>query len=80
MTEMVRMLVVNIPPRQVGIRAFGRAVPGVQARVVDGADRELPDGAAGELVIRHSQATPRKDFFTGSLDDPAATEEAWRSG
>ena len=80
MTEMVRMLVDNMPPRQVGTRAFGRAVPGVQARVVDEADRELPDGTPGELVIRHSEATPRKDFFSCYLDDPVATEEAWRGG
>lgn len=80
MTEMVRMLVDNMPPRQVGTRAFGRAVPGVEARVVDEAEREQPDGTPGELVIRHSEATPRKDFFTCYLDDPAATEDAWRGG
>lgn len=80
MTEMVRMLVDNMPPRQVGTRAFGRAVPGVEARVVDEADCVQPDGTPGELVIRHSEATPRKDFFTCYLDDPAATEDAWRGG
>ncbi len=80
MTEMVRMLVDNMPPRQIGTRAFGRAVPGVQARVVDEAGTELPDGTAGELVIRHSAETPRQDFFSGYLDDPAATEDAWRGG
>ena len=80
MTEMVRMLVDNMPPRQVGTRAFGRAVPGVEARVVDEAGHEQLDGTPGELVIRHSEATPRKDFFTGYLDDPAATEDAWRGG
>ncbi len=80
MTEMVRMLVDNMPPRQVGTRAFGRAVPGVEARVVDEAGIELADGTPGEMVIRHSAATPRKDFFTCYLDDPAATENAWRGG
>ena len=80
MTEMVRMLVDNMPPRQVGTRAFGRAVPGVEARVVDEAGIELADGTPGEMVIRHSAATPRKDFFTCYLDDPAATEDAWRGG
>ena len=80
MTEMVRALVDNMPPRKVGTRAFGRAVAGVEARVVDDADEEVPDGAPGELVIRHSEATPRKDFFSGYLDDEAATEEAWRGG
>ncbi len=80
MTEMVRMLVDNMPPRQVGTRAIGRAVPGVEVRVIDEAERDLPDDTPGELVIRHCEATPRKDFFTGYLDDPAATEDAWRGG
>ncbi len=80
MTEMVRMLVDNMPPRQVGTRAFGRAVPGVEVRVIDEAGDELPDGTPGEMVIRHSAATPRRDFFSCYLDDPAATEDAWRGG
>ena len=37
MTEMVRVLADNFAPRQVGTRAFGRAVPGVDVRVVDDA-------------------------------------------
>ena len=80
MTENVRILVDNMPPRQVGTRAFGRAVPGIEVRVVDDGDLDVPDGQPGELVIRHSQASPRKDFFSGYLDDPAATEAAWRGG
>src|SRR5690606_8695106 len=66
--------------RQIGSRAFGRAVEGVQARAVDDLDEEVPDGTPGELVIRHSPQTPRKDFFSEYLDDPAATESAWRGG
>lgn len=80
MTENVRILVDNMPPRQVGTRAFGRALPGIEVRVVDEADRDLPDGTPGEMVIRHSAATPRKDFFSGYLNDEAATEAAWRGG
>ena len=80
MTEMVRALTDNMPPRQVGTRAFGRAVEGVEAQVVDDADRPVADGTPGELVVRHSAATPRKDFFSSYLDDPGATEAAWRSG
>lgn len=80
MTENVRILVDNMPPRQVGTRAFGRATPGIEVRVVDDADRDLPDGTPGEMVIRHSQATPRKDFFSGYLNDEAATDAAWRGG
>jgi crotonobetaine/carnitine-CoA ligase len=80
MTENVRILVDCHPPRQVGTRAFGHAVPGIEARVVDDADHEVPDGTPGDLLIRHSAATPRRDFFSGYLDDPAATDAAWRGG
>ena len=80
MTEMVRALFDAHPPRQVGTRAFGRARPGVEVRVVDDADRVVPDGSEGEMLIRHSAATPRKDFFSGYLDDEAATAQAWRGG
>jgi acyl-CoA synthetase (AMP-forming)/AMP-acid ligase II len=80
MTEMVRALFDNQAPRRVGTRAFGRAQPGVEVRVVDDADVDVADGSDGEMIVRHSAATPRKDFFSGYLDDPAATEAAWRNG
>src|SRR5436190_18829817 len=80
MTEMVRVLSDNIAPRQVGTRAFGRAVPGVDVRVVDEHDRDVPDGRPGEMLVRHSAATPRRGCFSGYLDDAAATEAAWRGG
>lgn len=80
MTENVRFLADNMPPRQVGTRAFGRAWPGLDVRVVDDLDEEVPDRTPGEMLIRHSEATPRKDFFSGYLDDPSATEDAWRGG
>jgi crotonobetaine/carnitine-CoA ligase len=80
MTEMVKPFTDNLPPRQVGTRAFGRSLPGSEARVADDDCNELPIDTPGELVIRHSEATPRKDFFLGYLDDEAATEAAWRGG
>nr|WP_315489370.1 AMP-binding protein [uncultured Rhodoferax sp.] len=80
MTEMVRPLCDNRAPRQVGTRAFGRARPGLDACVMDERGQVVPDGEPGELVIRHSEATPRRHFFSGYLDNPAATEEAWRGG
>jgi crotonobetaine/carnitine-CoA ligase len=80
MTEMVRVLADNFEPRQVGSRAFGRAVPGIDVRVVDDADRDVPDGQPGEMLVRHSAATPRRGCFSGYLDDEAATEDAWRGG
>ena len=80
MTEMVRVLADSAEPRQVGTRAFGRAFPGVEARVVDDTDGEVADGQPGELVVRHSAATPRRGFFSGYLKDAAATEAAWKGG
>lgn len=80
MTEMVRTLNDNEPPRKVGTRAFGKAMPGLEARVVDDLGNEVPDGQPGELVIRYSETEPRKHFFLGYLDDPAATEAAWAGG
>jgi acyl-CoA synthetase (AMP-forming)/AMP-acid ligase II len=80
MTEMVRVLLDNAPPRQVGTRAFGRPVPGIDVRVVDEQDHDVPAGAPGEMLIRHSAQTPRRGFFLGYLKDEPATAQAWRGG
>jgi acyl-CoA synthetase (AMP-forming)/AMP-acid ligase II len=78
MTEMVRVLADNFEPRQLGTRAFGRAVPGVDVRVVDDSDRDISDAEPGEMLVRHSAETPRRGCFSGYLKDQAATEAAWR--
>jgi crotonobetaine/carnitine-CoA ligase len=80
MTEMVRPLCDNHAPRQIGTRAFGRARPGLDACVMDEAGHVVPDDTPGELVIRHSEASPRRHFFSGYLDNPTATESAWHGG
>ncbi len=80
MTEMVRAVFDNEEPRRIGSRAFGRPRPALQVRVVDDADRDVADGVPGEMLVRHSAATPRAGAFNGYLDDPAATEQAWRGG
>ncbi|KAB2920879.1 MAG: AMP-binding protein [Hyphomicrobiaceae bacterium] len=80
MTEMVRILLDNEPAREVGTRSFGRAVEGVEVRVVDDGDADVADGQPGEMVIRHSSATPRRGFFSGYLKDEEATEAAWKGG
>jgi len=80
MTEMVRVLGDVHEPRQVGTRAFGRAVPGVEVRVVDETDRDVPGQLPGELLVRHSAETPRRGCFSGYLKDEAATEAAWAGG
>ena len=80
MTEMVRVLGDTVEPRQVGTRAFGRAMPGVDVRVVDDEDRDVPGEMPGELLVRHSAATPRRGCFSSYLKDEAATEAAWQGG
>lgn len=80
MTEMVRVLGDTVEPRQVGTRAFGKAVPGIDVRVVDDADHDVADGQPGEMLVRHSAATPRRGAFSGYLKDETATEAAWRGG
>jgi len=80
MTEIVRVLVDNEPPRQPGTRAFGRAQLGLEVRVADHLGSALPNGEVGEMLVRHSEAQPRKDFFSCYLDDEAATEQAWAGG
>ena len=77
MTETGRFLIVDKEPRHIDTRACGRALPGLQARIVDDQGQPLPDGTVGELVVRHSQERPRHGFFDGYLDDAAATETAW---
>ena len=80
MTEMVRVLGDTLEPRQVGTRAFGRAVPGIEVRVVDDADRDVPDGQPGEMLVRHSAETPRRGCFSGYLKDERRPKAAWRGG
>ncbi|MEM1048899.1 MAG: AMP-binding protein [Pseudomonadota bacterium] len=80
MTEMCRIFAASEEPRQRDTRAFGRAGPGREARVVDEADRDVPAGMPGELVVRHSAETPRRGFFSGYLNREADTEDAWRGG
>ncbi len=80
MTETGRIFADKTEPRAIDTRAFGRPYPGLEARVVDGEDRDVPRGQPGELLVRHTAARPRHGFFSGYLKNPEATEEAWRGG
>lgn len=81
MTEIVGALFDNEPTRQVGTRSFGRVrEEGLEVRIVDDQDNDVPDGSPGQMLVRHSAATPRKRFFSEYFDDPEATSDAWRGG
>ena len=57
------------------VGAMGRAVTGVDFRVVDDDDRPVSDGTIGELVFRHPSGR-----LTHYHNNPAATAEAYRGG
>jgi crotonobetaine/carnitine-CoA ligase len=80
MTETGRVYADCHEPRQATTRAFGRPFGGLEAKVVDDKDREVPRGAEGELVVRCAGSDPRRGFFSGYLKNAEATEEAWRGG
>jgi crotonobetaine/carnitine-CoA ligase len=55
---------------------MGRLLPGFSARVVDAHDNEVPDGEAGELMLRADEPFA---FATGYFGMPEKTVEAWRN-
>lgn len=56
---------------------MGWLQPGFEARVGGEADAALPDGEAGELLLR---ARESHVFASGYFNMPDKTEEAWRNG
>ncbi len=78
MTETGRFLANHFEPRHTDTRAFGRPSPPMEVRVVDDQDRDVAPGAPGELLVRAQGSSPRRGFFSGYLDDEAATATAWR--
>ncbi|MEU9586106.1 ATP-dependent acyl-CoA ligase [Streptomyces werraensis] len=77
MTE-VSCPVLSAPDHRPGIPMHcGRPRPGITARVVDDHDREVPDGEAGELVLRADRPW---SFLSGYLGRPAETAAVWRNG
>ncbi|RYE93227.1 MAG: long-chain fatty acid--CoA ligase, partial [Myxococcales bacterium] len=59
-------------PRQAGF--VGPALPGVDVRVVDESGRAVAPGEPGEIQVRGATV------FAGYLDNPGATERAFRDG
>ncbi|MEC4019149.1 AMP-binding protein [Streptomyces sp. H27-D2] len=75
MSETSAPLVSELNPDRVG--SCGRPRPGVQCRVVDEHDLDVPDGTAGELIVRADRPW---SMFHGYQAMPEATVRAWRNG
>ncbi len=55
---------------------MGRLLPAFDARIVDDDDNEVPDGEAGELILRADEPFA---FATGYFGMPEKTVEVWRN-
>lgn len=55
----------------------GKPRPGIEARVVDDHDYEVPHGHVGELILRSSRPW---EITQGYYRNPEATSEVWRNG
>jgi crotonobetaine/carnitine-CoA ligase len=75
MTEVSTPMCTEVNPTKLEI--CGRPRPGIEARVVDENDCEVPSGELGELILR--SAAPW-EMNSGYHKDPAATARAWRNG
>jgi len=64
----------TIPSDRAG--TMGYLADGIEARIVDENDSELPDGEAGELVLRAREPFA---FASGYFGMPEKTVEAWRN-
>lgn len=56
--------------------SMGYLIEGAEAQIVDADDTPLPDGEAGELVLRSREPFA---FATGYFNMPEKTVEAWRN-
>lgn len=75
MTEISTPLVSGLDPTKTG--SCGQPRAGVELRVVDENDCEVPQGGVGELIVRTS--TPWA-MNSGYYKNPEATAWAWRNG
>ncbi len=75
MTEISTPIASGSYPTQAG--TCGQLRPGVEGRVVDAHDIEVPNGQVGELIVRADVPWAFSDGYHG---DPEATAEVWRNG
>jgi len=67
-------------PRHVGTRCFGRPRDSIAYRLLDEHGQDVADDMPGQLVVRRAGPAPRLGFFRAYLNDPVATEAAWKDG
>ena len=65
------------PINPTNTESCGRLRPGYEARIVDDFDREVPDGDAGELILRADRPWT---ISPGYWRMPEASAAAWRNG
>jgi carnitine-CoA ligase len=75
MTEISMPIVTAANPTALG--SAGRIRSGVEVRIIDENDCELPAGAVGELVVRTDCPWATSHGYAGN---PVATAAAWRNG
>ncbi len=75
MTEVSCPLISGLDPEVVG--SAGGPRPGVEARIVDENDIEVPCGMVGELIVRCDRPWAMNH---GYYKNPEATAKAWRNG
>jgi acyl-CoA synthetase (AMP-forming)/AMP-acid ligase II len=80
MTEVAIASIAHREPRHVDTRSIGEPLAGIEFRVVDEHDVDLPDNVQGELIVRAAGSDPRRGLFGGYYKDPEATAAAWRKG
>ncbi|KPJ62725.1 hypothetical protein AMK68_04600 [candidate division KD3-62 bacterium DG_56] len=73
-TECGPVTCVNPPDGTVKPGSVGQALPGVEIRIFDDQDRELPTGQVGEIVVRGP------NVMKGYLNQPEETAVALRGG
>ena len=75
MTEISMPLVSDANPTALG--SAGRPRPGVEVRIIDENDCEMPVGEVGELAVRTDCPWAMSHGYAGN---PEATATAWRNG
>jgi acyl-CoA synthetase (AMP-forming)/AMP-acid ligase II len=74
------VVVASREPRHTGTSCFGRLGAELEARIVADGGTEAGIDEPGELLVRHTGASPRYGFFREYLKDAEATAEAWDGG